>query len=57
MPDAKRPKRPETENARLKKLVPETLAEAQVSREALRQKWWPCQSGVSWYGLLRGAST
>ena len=37
-PDAKRLKRPETENARLKKLLAETLLEAQVNREALRRK-------------------
>ena len=39
VPDAKRLKQLETENARLKKLLAETLLEAQVSREALRRKW------------------
>ena len=39
VPDAKRLKELETENARLKKLLAETLLEAQVSREALRRKW------------------
>ena len=37
--DAKRLKQLETENGRLKKLLAETLLEAQVSREALRRKW------------------
>jgi len=37
--DAKRLKSLETENTRLKKLLAETLLEAQVSREALRRKW------------------
>lgn len=39
VPDAKRLKHLETENGRLKKLLAETLLEAQVSREALRRKW------------------
>ena len=39
VPEAKRLKELETENARLKKLLAETLLEAQVSREALRRKW------------------
>ena len=39
VPDAKRLKQLEAENARLKKLLAETLLEAQVSREALRRKW------------------
>ena len=39
VPDAKRLKQLETENARLKKLLAETLLEAQVSRDALRRKW------------------
>ena len=39
VPDAKRLKQLETKNARLKKLLAETLLEAQVSREALRRKW------------------
>ena len=37
--DAKRLKQLETENARLKKLLAETLLEAQGSKEALRRKW------------------
>jgi putative transposase len=36
---AKRLKELETENARLKKLLAETLLEAQVTKEALRRKW------------------
>jgi putative transposase len=39
VPDAKRLKQLEAENTRLKKLLAETLLEAQVSREALRRKW------------------
>jgi putative transposase len=39
VPDAKRLKELELENARLKKLLAETMLEAQVSREALRRKW------------------
>ena len=37
--DAKRLKELERENARLKKLLAETLLEAQISKEALRRKW------------------
>lgn len=37
--DAKRLKQLETENSRLKKLLAETLLEAQISKEALRRKW------------------
>ena len=37
--DAKRLKELETENGRLKKLLAETLLEAQVTKEALRRKW------------------
>jgi len=37
--DARRLKHLEAENARLKKLLAETLLEAQISREALRRKW------------------
>ena len=37
--DAKRLKELETENARLKKLLAETLLEVQVSKEALKRKW------------------
>jgi putative transposase len=39
VPEAKRLKELETENARLKKFLAETLLEAQISREALRRKW------------------
>jgi putative transposase len=39
VPDAKRLKELELENSRLKKLLAETMLEAQVSREALRRKW------------------
>jgi putative transposase len=37
--DAKRLKSLETENARLKKLLAESLLENEVTREALRKKW------------------
>ena len=37
--DAKRLKELETENARLKKLLAESLLENEVTREALRRKW------------------
>ena len=37
--DAKRLKSLEAENARLKKLLAESLLENEVSREALRKKW------------------
>jgi len=37
--DAKRLKVLETDNARLKKLLAESMLENEVSREALRKKW------------------
>jgi putative transposase len=37
--DAKRLKTLESENARLKKLLAESILENEVSREALRKKW------------------
>lgn len=37
--DAKRLKALEQENARLKKLLAESLLEQEVTREALRKKW------------------
>ena len=37
--DAKRLKALETENARLKKLLAESMLEREVTREALRKKW------------------
>ena len=37
--DAKRLRELETENARLKKLLAESLLENEVTREALRKKW------------------
>ncbi|AKC88457.1 transposase [Pseudoxanthomonas suwonensis] len=39
VPDAKRLKELETENARLKKLLAESMLENEVTREALRKKW------------------
>ena len=37
--DAKRLKALEAENARLKKLLAESMLESEVTREALRKKW------------------
>lgn len=39
VPDAKRLKELETENARLKKMLAESMLEIEVTREALRKKW------------------
>jgi len=39
VPEAKRLKALEAENARLKKLLAETLLEAEITKEALRRKW------------------
>ena len=39
VPDAKRLKALEAENARLKKLLAESMLENEVTREALRKKW------------------
>jgi putative transposase len=37
--DAKRLKKFEIENSRLKKLLPDSLLENEVTREPLRRKW------------------
>ena len=39
VPDAKRLKELEVENARLKKLLAESMLENEVTREVLRKKW------------------
>ena len=39
VPDAKRLKELESENARLKKLLAETLLENEITKKALRKKW------------------
>ena len=39
VPDAKRLKALEAENAKLKKLLAETMLENEVTKEALRKKW------------------
>ncbi len=39
VPDARRLKELESENPRLKKILAETLLEAEVVKEALRKKW------------------
>jgi putative transposase len=39
VPDAKRLKELESENARLKKLLAESMLELEVSREVIRKKW------------------
>ena len=48
--DAKRLKELTTENARLKKLLAESLLENEVTREALKKKWRPHQRGARWCG-------
>lgn len=39
VPDAKRLKELEAENGRLKRLLAETMLEAEIIKEALRKKW------------------
>ena len=39
IPEARRLKELEAENARLKKLLAETMLEAEITKEALRRKW------------------
>jgi putative transposase len=39
VPDAKRLRELETENARLKKLLAESVLENEITREVLRKKW------------------
>ena len=39
LPEAKRLKELETENARLKKLLAEMMLENEIAKEALRKKW------------------
>lgn len=39
VPDAKRLKELEAENARLKKVLAETVLEHEITKEALRKKW------------------
>ena len=39
LPESKRLRDLETENARLKKLLAESLLEIEVTREVLRKKW------------------
>lgn len=39
VPDARRLKELEVENARLKKLLAESVLENEITREALRKKW------------------
>jgi putative transposase len=51
--DAKRLRELETENARLKKLLAESMLENVVSREALRKKWRPQRPGGCWCGSWR----
>ncbi len=48
--DAKRPKALESENARLKKLLAESLLETEVIREVLRRKRRPHRLGARWCG-------
>ena len=53
MPDAKRLKDLEIENARLKKLLAEQVFKSDVIEDALRQKWWPHRHAGSWCGIRR----
>ena len=46
--EAKRLRELETENARLKRLLADTMLEKHAAEEALRQKWWSHQPGASW---------
>jgi putative transposase len=39
----------EADNARLKKLLAETLLENEVTKEALRNKWWLRRRSMNWY--------
>ena len=39
VPDAKRLKELEAENARLKRLLAESMLEIEVTREVMRKKW------------------
>ena len=48
--DAKRLKELTAENARLKKLLAESLLENEVTREVLRKKWYPHQRVARWCG-------
>ncbi len=53
VPDAKRLKDLEKENARLKKLLAEQVFKSDVIEDALRQKWWPHRHAGSWCGIRR----
>jgi len=53
VPDAKRLKSLEAENARLKKLLAETMLENEVVKEALRKTWSPHRFVGSWCGGCR----
>ncbi|WP_244131965.1 IS3 family transposase [Burkholderia plantarii] len=46
--DAKRLKELEAENNRLKKLLAESMLENEVTREALRKKWWAHRHAETW---------
>ena len=50
VPDAKRLRELENENARLKKILAENMLELEISREVIRKKWWPHQHVVRWCG-------
>ena len=53
VPDSKRLKSLEAENARLKKLLAESLLKQEVTREGLRKKWQPHRLVASWCGGCR----
>jgi len=48
--EAKRLKELEAENARLKKLLAESMLENEITREALRKKWCPHRHDDCWCG-------
>ena len=54
--DAKRLKELELENSRLKRLLAESILETEVTKEALRKKWWPCPRWQAPPGWRNGAA-
>jgi putative transposase len=48
--DAKRLRALETENARPKRLLAESMLEIEVTREVLRKEFWPHRASACWCG-------
>jgi len=46
--DAKRLKELEIENTRLKKLLAESVLENEITREALRKRWYAHRHAANW---------